>query len=206
MKRPTKINFDVDDNGDTGGSDGGGSDDGGVLPIPGRPRPPRPAPRPEKDSYDELMNRYNKLRSSKYYPTRPPRPLPRLPSYSKATGRVSDISGHVTAPPTPIRDDYFPPPPVDLADDSFILPDVQTKPSVPPKPVITKPKIAPKPVLDSFSQPLTKIIDSKKNEIQIIPKKTESEDIDDINLSERLSKLFPEINQVTEEKIDHEKS
>ena len=86
MKRPTKINFDVDDNGNTGGSDGGGSDDGGVLPIPGRPRPPRPAPRPEKDSYDELMNRYNKLRSSKYYPTRPPRPLPRLPSYSKATG------------------------------------------------------------------------------------------------------------------------
>ena len=36
--------------------------------------------------------------------------------------------------------------------------------------------------------------------IQIIPKKTESEDIDDINLSQRLSKLFPEINQVTEEK------
>ena len=206
MKRPTKINFDVDDNGDTGGSDGGGSDDGGVLPIPGRPRPPRPAPRPEKDSYDELMNRYNKLRSSKYYPTRPPRPLPRLPSYSKATGRVSDISGHVTAPPTPIRDDYFPPPPVDLADDSFILPDVQTKPPVPPKPVITKPKIAPKPALDSFSRPLTKIIESKKNKIQIIPEKTESEDIDDINLSERLSKLFPEINQVTEEKIDHEKS
>ena len=206
MKRPTKINFDVDDNGNTGGSDGGGSDDGGVLPIPGRPRSPRPAPRPEKDSYDELMNRYNKLRSSKYYPTRPPRPLPRLPSYWKATGRVSDISGHVTAPPTPIRDDYFPPPPVDLADDSFILPDVQTKPPVPPKPVITKPKIAPKPVLDSFSRPLTKIIDSKKNKIQIIPKKTESEDIDDINLSERLSKLFPEINQVTEEKMDHEKS
>ena len=42
--------------------------------------------------------------------------------------------------------------------------------------------------------------------IQIIPKKTESEDIDDINLSQRLSKLFPETYQVTEEKIDDEKS
>ena len=49
-------------------------------------------------------------------------------------------------------------------------------------------------MLDTFSRPLTKIIDSKKNKIQIIPKKTESEDIDNINLSQQLSKLFPEIN------------
>ena len=46
----------------------------------------------------------------------------------------------------------------------------------------------------------------KLKKIQIIPKKTESEDIDDINLSQRLSKLFPETYQVTEEKIDDEKS
>ena len=209
LKRP--IRRGSDDDGGGGGSGGGsGGDDG--LPV-------RKYNRSEKDSYDELMDRYEKLKTSRL-----PCPLTPLPSYSdttspllpsfndllylrsKATGRPSMPGMPDTLPPTPIRDDYFPPPPVDLADDSFILPDVQTKPPVPPKPVITKPKIAPKPVLDSFSRPLTKIIDSKKNKIQIIPKKTESEDIDDINLSERLSKLFPEINQVTEEKIDHEKS
>ena len=96
--------------------------------------------------------------------------------------------------PTPIRDDYFPPLPIDLAHNSFALPDEPTKAPIPSQPVITKPKIGPKPVLDTFSRPLTKIIDSKKNKIQIIPKKTESEDIDDINLSQQLSKLFPEIN------------
>ena len=77
-----------------------------------------------------------------------------------------------TPPQTPIRDDYFPPSPIDLADDSFELPDVPNKPPIPPKPVITKPPIPPKPILDTFSKPLTKIIDSKKNKIQIIPKKT----------------------------------
>ena len=103
---------------------------------------------------------------------------------SKATVRRSDIPILPDTPPlTPIRDDYFPPPPVNLADDSFALPDVPTKPLI-PKPAITKPTIEPKPVLHSFSQTLTKIIDSKKNKIQIIPKKTASEDTDDINLSE----------------------
>ena len=172
LKQLTKIDFDSDDNGGTGGGRGGGSDDGSLPSTPVRqlryykPRPLRPAPPPEKDSYDELMDRYNKLRSSKCYPPRPPRPLPHPPSYSKATGRASDIPGHLTPPPIPIRDYYFPPPPVDLADDSFVLPDVLTdepsKSLIPPKPVITKPKIAPKSVLDSFSRPLTKISDSKK--------------------------------------------
>ena len=172
LKQPTKIDFDSDDNGHTGGGRGGGSDDGSLPSTPVRqlryykPRPLRPAPPPEKDSYDELMDRYNKLRSSKCYPPRPPRPLPHPPSYSKATGRASDIPGHLTPPPIPIRDYYFPPPPVDLADDSLVLPDVLTdepsKSLIPPKPVITKPKIAPKSVLDSFSRPLTKISDSKK--------------------------------------------
>ena len=172
LKQPTKIDFDSYDNGHTGGGRGGGSDDGSLPSTPVRqlryykPRPLRPAPPPEKDSYDELMDRYNKLRSSKCYPPRPPRPLPHPPSYSKATGRASDIPGHLTPPPIPIRDYYFPPPPVDLADDSLVLPDVLTdepsKSLIPPKPVITKPKIAPKSVLDSFSRPLTKISDSKK--------------------------------------------
>ena len=55
-----------------------------------------------------------------------------------------------TPPLTPIRDDYFPSPPVDLADDSFALPDVPNKPLIPPKPFISKPPIPPKPVLDTF--------------------------------------------------------
>ena len=91
-----------------------------------------------------------------------------------------------TLPSTPIRDDYSPPPPVDLADNSLALPDVPNKPPIPPKPVISKPPILPKPVLDTFSRPLTKIIDSKKNKIQIIPKKIESNDIEDVNLSKQL--------------------
>ena len=126
---------------------------------------------------------------------------------AKSIGRKSDNPILPdTPPPAPITDDYFPPPPVDLADDSFVLPDVRTKPLITPKPVITKPTIVPKAVLDSFSWPLTKIINSKKNKIQIIPKKTESKDNDNINLSEQLSKLFPEINQVTDEKLDDENS
>ena len=62
LKRPIKM----DSNDDGGGGDGGDrSDDGGLPPTPGRrykPRLPRPAPRPEKVSYDELMDRDNKLR------------------------------------------------------------------------------------------------------------------------------------------------
>ena len=154
------------------------------------------------------MDRYNKLKYSRS--TRPLTPppsysdatYPLLPSFndllhlrSKATGRPSMPGMPDTPPSTPIRDDYFPLPPVDLADDSFALPDVPNKPLIPPK-----------PVLDTFSRPLTKIIDSKKNKIQIIPEKIEIDDIDDVNLSKRLSKLFPEINKVTEEKIDDEKS
>ena len=54
-----------------------------------------------------------------------------------------------TPPPTPIRDDYLPPPPVGLADDSFALPDVPNKPPILPKPVISKPPILPKPKIES---------------------------------------------------------
>ena len=165
------------------------------------------------------MDRYNKLKYSRS--TRPLTPppsysdatYPLLPSFndllhlrSKATGRPSMPGMPDTPPSTPIRDDYFPLPPVDLADDSFALPDVPNKPLIQPKPFISKPPIPPKPVLDTFSRPLTKIIDFKKNKVQIIPEKIEIDDTDDVNLSKRLYKLFPEINQVTEEKIDDEKS
>ena len=181
------ITRDSDDDGGGGRSGGGGGGDGGLPPNPVR----KYKSRPEKDSYDELMDRYNKLKSS-----RPPCPLTPPPSYSdttypllpsfndllhlrsKATGRPSMPGMPDTPLPTPIKDDYFPPPPVDLADDSFALPDVPNKPPIPPKPVISKPPILPKPVLDTFSKPLTKTTDSKKNKIQIIPKKIESDDIE----------------------------
>ena len=41
--------------------------------------------------------------------------------------------------------------------------------------------------------------------MEIIPKKSVPEDIDDINLSEQLSKLFPKIDQVLDEKKEDEK-
>ena len=73
-----------------------------------------------------------------------------------------------TLPPTPNRDDYWPPPPVGPSDNNFI------KPQLPPKHQFLqkrKPKLPPKPIIDNFAQPLTKIINDEKNTIQIIPKK-----------------------------------
>ena len=211
LKRP--LRRDSDDGGG-GGNGGGGSGDGSLPPTPLPLTPVRKyKPRSEKDSYNKLIDRYNKLKSSRLpHPLIPPpsysdTTYPLLPGFnnllhlrSKATGRPRMPGMLHTLPPTPIRDNYFPPPPVDLADDSFALTDVLNKPPIPPKPVISKPPIPPKPVLDTFSRPLTKIIDSKKNKIQIIPKKTASEDTDDINLSEWLSKLFSKIDKVTDQK------
>ena len=166
LKQPKRRDSDDDDGG--GGGSGGGRSDGGLLPTPILPTPVRKYKHhPEKDSYDELMDRYNKLKSS-----RPPRPLTSLPSYSdttypllssfnvllhlrsNTTGRPSMPGMPDTLPPTPITDDYFPPLLIDLADDSFALPDVPNKPPIPPKPVIPKQTILPKSVLDTFSRPL----------------------------------------------------
>ena len=119
-------------------------------------------------------------RYNKLKSSRPPCPLTPSPSYSDTTYPLS-----------PSFNDLL---------------HLWSKPPIPPEPVISKPPILPKPVIDTFSKPLTKITDSKKNKIQIIPKKIESDDIDDVNFSKRLSKLFPEINQVTKEKVDDEKS
>ena len=52
-----------------------------------------------------------------------------------------------TPPPTPIRDDFWPPPSVEPSDEGFIKPEVSD----------TK-----RPPRDGFSRPLTKVIDSKK--------------------------------------------
>ena len=60
-----------------------------------------------------------------------------------------------TPPPSPIGDDFWPPPPVEPSDESFIRPEVSD----------TK-----RPLRDDFSRPLTNIIDSKENKIEVIPK------------------------------------
>ena len=117
LKRPIKMDSD-----DDGGSDGGGrSDDGGQPSTPGKrykPRLPRTGV-PEKDSYDALMDTCNKLKNAKYYPLVD---LPRvsdselqsLASKGLVKGRKSDDGRFTpvlpdTAPPTPVRDDNFPP-------------------------------------------------------------------------------------------------
>ena len=93
-------------------------------------------------------------------------------------------------PPTLIRDNFWPPPSVEPSDGIFIRPELSD----------TK-----RPLTDHFSRPLTKIIDSKKNKIEVIPK-TEKADINETNLSEQLSKLFAKLDEVTNEKKDDEKT
>ena len=69
---------------------------------------------------------------------------------------------------TPNRDDYWLPPLVGPSDNNFIKSQLPPKPQFLPK---TKPQLTPKPMIDHFAWPVTKIIDDKKNTIQIIPKK-----------------------------------
>ena len=84
------------------------------------------------------------------------------------------------------------------ADDNFI------KPQLPPKPQLpTKPQLPPKPLIDAFARPLTKIVEAKKNKIEIIAKKELS--INKTNLSEQFTKFFPNIDEVEKEKQDDEK-
>ena len=72
------------------------------------------------------------------------------------------------------------------ADDNFI------KPQLPPKPQLpTKPQLPPKPLIDAFARPLTKIVEAKKNKIEIITKKELS--INKTNLSEHSLLNFSQI-------------
>ena len=87
--------------------------------------------------------------------------------------------------PSPPGPDFFEPPPVVPADDSFIRPD--DLPDVPQTPII-----------DKFSRPLTKMADDRKNTIEVTPKKPET-DIEEKNLSQSLAELFPDIDEVLEE-------
>ena len=51
-----------------------------------------------------------------------------------------------TPPPTPIRNDYLPPPPVEPSDENFVKPEIDTT----------------KALGHDFSKPTTKIIDAKR--------------------------------------------
>ena len=53
-------------------------------------------------------------------------------------------------------------------------------------------------MVGNFARPLTKIVDERNNIIQITPKKPQV-DIKERNLSEQLTKIFPDINEVIEE-------
>ena len=133
----------------------------------GLPPTPRRGKNKEIDYYVLLMNRYRQLRYELSSPTAEEKQeilnwvLKRadrnreLESF-KAKGLVKITKSDAgpfepvltdTPPPTPIRNEYWPPPPVEPADDNFIKPEISD---------------IKKPLLDEFSRPLTKIIDSKK--------------------------------------------
>ena len=103
-----------------------------------------------------------------------------------------------TSPPTPDRNDYWPPHPVVPADNNFIKPHLLPKPKLP-----AKPQLPPKLLLDEFPRPLTKTIVAKKNKIKLIPKKEVS--INETSLSEKLTKIFRNIDEVEKEKQDDKK-
>ena len=91
--------------------------------------------------------------------------------------------------PSPPGPDFFEPPPVFPADDSFIRPD-----DLPDVPQIS--------IVDKFSRPLTKMVDDRKNTIEITSKKSEA-DIEKTNFSQSLAELFRDINEVLEEDKKH---
>ena len=141
------------------------------------------------DMQDILNNRLNRLRYGPSVPTSMEKFLTRRQQLRD--NEISQIpKGLVNARrgelfpdefPSPPGPDFFEPPPVVPADDSFIRPD--DLPDVPQTPII-----------DKFSRPLTKMVDDRKNTIEVTPKKPEA-DIEEKNLSQSLGELFPDINE-----------
>lgn len=54
---------------------------------------------------------------------------------------------------------------------------------------------------DDFKHPVTRLINKKKNIVQITPKKDTTNEINETNLSDCLTRLFPDIAEVEEEKV-----
>ena len=200
LKRP--INFNDSDD-ETRSPGGGGGDDGAPPPLP----PTSGRRSADSDAYGPLMRRLEELRHGLVPPSREAQQrdlrlaerkteLERLADRGVVKKRRSEegIFRPVLPdmpPPTLIRDDFWPPPPVQPSDKSFIKPEASD----------TK-----RPLRDDFPRHLTKIIDSKKNKIEVILKKKKKTDINETNLPEQLSKLFPKLDEVINKKKDDEKN
>ena len=85
----------------------------------------------------------------------------------------------------PPRPDFFEPPPVVPAEDSFMRPD-------------DLPDVLQTLTIDKFSRSLTKMVDDRKKAIEVTPKQPET-DIEEKNLTQSLAERFPYINEVLEE-------
>ena len=208
------MRLDDDDNSVSGASGGRGSDSGGGGPprpgvieelnsrlnainsgrltssfIPSTERDPDE----NADTQDILNNRLNRLRYGLSVPISTKKFLARRQQLKDneifqilkglvSARRVELFPDQFPSPPGP---EFFEPPLVIPADDSFIRPD--DLPDVPQTPII-----------DKFSRPLTKMVDDRKNTIEVTPKKPEA-DIEEKKLSQLLAEFFPDINEVLEE-------
>ena len=139
-----------------------------------------------------LNNRLNRLRYGPSVPTSTEKILARrqqlknneifqIPEGLVSAGRVELFPDQF--PSTPGLE-FLEPPPVVPADGSFIRPD-------------DLPDVRQTPIIDKFSRPLIKMVDDRKNTIEVTPKKPEA-DIEDKNLSQSFAELFPDINEVPE--------
>ena len=141
------------------------------------------------DMQDILNNRLNRLRYGPSVPTSTEKILTRRQQLRDneisqiPKGLVSARRGELFPDqfPSPPGPDFFKPPPVAPANDSFIRPD--DLPDVPQTPII-----------DKFSRPLTKMVDDRENTIEVTPKKPEA-DIEEKISSQSLAELFPDINE-----------
>ena len=145
------------------------------LPPPRTTRRPRvPRPEVEPDLRNVLNNRLYRLRYGSITPNQEEKTLAKrlserqreIAQIPKGTVKSRNKNAGLfqlilpdTLPPTPIRDNYWLPPPVVPSDDNFIKPQLPPKPQFSPK---TKPQLPPKPIIDDFARPLTNIIDDKK--------------------------------------------
>ena len=95
-----------------------------------------------------------------------------------------------TPPPTPIRNDYLPPPPVQPSDENFIRPAIDTT----------------RALGDNFSRPktifeTTKIVDPKKKKKKNRNYSTKRKNTHyETNLSEQLTELFSKLHEAINEK------
>ena len=216
--RTRSTRLDDDDNSGPGASGSGRSDSGGDGPprpgeieelnsrlnaihsgcltssfIPSTERDPDE----NADMQDILNNRLNRLRYGPSVPTSTEKCLARRQQlrdnniFQIPKGLVNARRGELFPDefPSPPGPDFFEPPPVFPADDSFIRPD-----DLPDVPQIS--------IVDKFSRPLTKMVDDRKNTIEITSKKSEA-DIEKTNLSQSLAELFRDINEVLEEDKKH---